>query len=96
MTEYHVRITWDETPTGEENIEKYILYRKERKLRTNKTANNEKIGEVAAGKERVWKIITRHCPRNCHMKIFMSTNHWYNTSYHLNKKEVFLCTFFRE
>jgi len=60
LTEYHIQITWDETPTGEENIDKYILYRKERNLRTNKTAHYEKIGEVAAGAERVWKIITRH------------------------------------
>jgi hypothetical protein len=60
MTEYHIHITWDETPTGEQNIEKYIVYRKERKLRTKKMANNEKIGEVAAGGERIWKIITQH------------------------------------
>ncbi|MFC2156155.1 C10 family peptidase [Acidobacteriota bacterium] len=60
MTEFHIQITWDATPTGEENIEKYILYRKERKLRTNKTAHYEKVGEVAAGGERVFRFVTPH------------------------------------
>jgi hypothetical protein len=60
MTEYHIHIRWDETPTGEKNIEKYIIYRKVRKDRTAKAAINVKVGEVLAGGERIWKFITQH------------------------------------
>lgn len=57
MTEYHIYITWGETPTGEKNIEKYIIYRK---ARDEKERDKVKIAEIEAGKERVWKFITPH------------------------------------
>ncbi|MFC2155129.1 C10 family peptidase [Acidobacteriota bacterium] len=55
MTEYHVRITWDGTPTGEEKIEKYILYRKER---NGKESAKIKIAEVKPGCERTFRFVT--------------------------------------
>jgi hypothetical protein len=60
-TEYHISITWDETPSGEENIEKYIVYRKRRNDRN--WGHKVQIGEVAVGSERAWRFITSHFDR---------------------------------
>lgn len=53
MTEYHIFITWDETPTGDKNINKYIIYRKD------KSDQRVKIAEVDPGTEKSWKFVSR-------------------------------------
>ncbi len=55
QTEYHAHITWDETPTGDNNIDKYIVYRKLRKDNENK---KERVAEIVPAGEKIWTFIT--------------------------------------